>query len=142
MTDATACNTTDSRLGAGSCIVDGIDIIFNIEYGRQIFDFAMRDVIREATLQVVIQSAEGDRVLHDSEIPWQFYRQGFLIAATTPGRGPRILTWEVLSTSMHGLYPCGYYQREYREMYTSIWDMQGNLYADINLQNRVPRAIQ
>lgn len=123
--------------------MDDTDIILNIDYGRQLFDFAIIEVIRDAMEQALQELGQGgNRVLHDSEIPWHLYRAGLLITATTPGRGPRILTWEVLATSLRGLYQCGYQERKHREMYTSIWDMHGNFYGDLSLQNRSPHATQ
>ena len=124
-------------------MVDGTDIILTIDLGRQIFDFAMLSVIREASIDIQREiNRGGDRVLHDSEIPWEFYKQGLLITATTYGPEPRILTWDVLAASLHGLFQCGYYKRHYREMSTSIWDMEARFYGDLTLQNRSPHAVQ
>ena len=125
-------------------MVEGTDIILNIEFGRQIFDFAMIDAIHAASVLVTrkILFEGGDRVLPDSEIPWEINSHGLLISATTPGPGPRILTWDVLATSLHGLSQCGHRQRKYKEMYTSIWDMNAKFYGDLSLRNRIPHAIQ
>lgn len=125
-------------------MVEGTDIILTIEFGRQIFDFAMIDAIHDASVLVTrkIFFEGGDRVLSDSEIPWEIYTHGLLISATTPGPEPRILTWDVLANSLRGLSQCGYRERKYKEMYTSIFDMDGKLYGDLNLRNRPPHAIQ
>ena len=126
-------------------MVEGTDIILNIEFGRQIFDFAMIDAIHAASVLVTrkILFEGGDRVLPDSEIPWEVYSHGLLISATTPGPGPRILTWDVLATSLHGLSQCGHRERKYKEMYTSIWDMNAKFYGDLSLRNtRYPHGIQ
>ena len=125
-------------------MVEGTDIILNIEFGRQIFDFAMIDAIHDASVLVTrkILFEGGDRVLPDSEIPWDLYSHGLLISATTPGPGPRFLTWDVLATSLRGLAQCGHRQRKYKEMYTSIWDMNAKFYGDLSLRNGIPHAVQ
>lgn len=103
----------------------------------------MYDVIRDATIDVTQEILlGGDRVLHDSEIPWDIYGHGLLITATTYGPEPRILTWDVLVTALHGLYQCGYCKRHFREMSTSIWNMDARLYGDLTLRNRSPHAVQ
>ena len=59
-----------TRFGTDSCVVDGTDIILTIDLGRQIFNFAMLSVIREASIDVQREiNRGGDRVLHDSKIP-------------------------------------------------------------------------
>ena len=127
-----------------SCVVEGTDIILNIEFGRQILDFAMIDAIHGASVIVTrkILFEGGERVLPDSEIPWEIYSHGLLISATTPGPGPRILTWDVLAFSLHGLSQCGHRERKYKEMYTSIWDMEGKFYGTLSLRNRHPHGFQ
>ena len=142
--NTTACNRFNIHWAEPElCVVEGTDIVVNFNRGRGIFSYAMRDVINAAEGEVGSQlRVGGDRVLRDSELPWTIFREGLRIRATTPGREPRLLTWEVLYTSLRGLYQCGYSERKYQELLTSIWDVRGNFYGDLSLLNRPPRAIQ
>ena len=133
-----------ARLGdVDSCVVEDTDVILSFDFGRTIFDFAMRGVIQAAQREVARElHRSGDRILRDDEIPWVKNREGLTIIATTPNRGPRILSWEVLQIGLKGLMQCGYDDHKYREMMASVWDMSGLFYGDLHLLNRQSLAVQ
>ena len=128
---------------ADSCVVHDTDIILRFDFGRVIFDFAMRGVIQAAQREVALElHRSGDRILQDNEIPWVKSREGLKIIATTPSREPRILSWEVLQIALQGLMQCGYNDHKYREILASVWDMNGSFYGDLHLLNRQSHAVQ
>ena len=142
--NATACNRTIARLGdADSCVVHDTDIILNFDFGRVIFDYAMRGVIQAAQRKVAFELRRtGDRVLRNDEIPWVTNREGLRITATTPNPGPRLLSWEILQIALKGLMQCGYDDHKYREMFVNVWDMRADFYGELQLLNRPYHAIQ